>query len=193
MKKLLVLGLVAVMATGALAQSSEENMMGMFFSNTEFTDEYTNHVNTFVAFNGYVVLLNPMVEFVGGYELGISFSDPAPFVLGVTGPNGWTNFGSLTNHICGYQIPLPVENPDGVVLVTMNMLHTAVDPVAISFGPSNPSSFGGEGPGIADGVNTDLLYLCPLTTPDGVVATVNGDGVVATESQSLSSVKALFN
>jgi hypothetical protein len=192
MKKLLVLGLVAVMASVALAQSSEENMMGLFFSDTEFTDETTNHINTFAPFNGYVVLLNPTVETVGGYELGISFTDPAPFVLSVTGPNDWTNFGSPTNHIVGYQVPVPVEG-DGVVLATVNMLQTSAALTEISFGPSTPSSFNGEGPGIADGENTDLLYLAPLTTPDGVVATVDGDGVTATEGRSLSSVKALFN
>lgn len=192
MKKLLALALVAMMAGAALAQpaSSEDNMMGMFFSDVEFTDGATNHVNAFAPFFGYVVLLNPTVPSIGGYELGIAL-DPSVFVLGVSGPNGWTNFGNNTNHLAGYTSPVPASDA-GTVMASLNMLYTGTATIFIGFGPSEPSSLG-DWPAIANGENPDELIACPLTSDGGYVATINGDGVVATESMSFTGVKALFD
>ena len=64
--------------------------------------------------------------------------------------------------------------------------------------PSSPSSVGGVGPAMANGVNPDDLVACTYTSgpnQGGLVATFNGAGIefpVATEAHSLSSVKALF-
>ncbi len=194
MKKLLTITLVSLMACGAFAQDfSGSNMMGMFFSNTDFSEANTNHVNAFAPFNGYIVLLNCTVESVGGYEVSVAISDPGVFVLLASGPNGWTNFGSATNHLCGYMVPLPCDAGGNAVLGTLQMLYTGVNTVNIDFGPASPSSFNNEGPGIAQGSNPDNLILCGYTTPTGLVATINGGGVVATENHSLTSVKALFN
>ena len=201
MKKLLALALVALMAGGALAQSSEENMMGMFFTNDlaaidanmgEMPHPDTNFPHTFAPFFGYIVLLYPTVDSVAAYEVGISISDPTVFLLNVSGPNGWTNFGSPTNHIAGFATPVPCTDV-GAVLQTINMLYTGTGMVTIAFGAADPSSFGGEGPGVADGANPENLILCPLTSDVGYVATINGDGVVATEEHSYSAVKALFD
>jgi hypothetical protein len=182
--------LVVMVAGGALAQTSEDNMMGMFFA-APYVDENTNIDTGAAPFNGYVVLLNPTVETVGGYEVGIAVSSPAVFVLGVTGPNGWTNFGSNLNHLVGYQQPLPVAD-GGTVFSTMQMLYTGTDLVTISYGEADPPSIPG-GPVIANGANPEDLIACNLVTDIGYVATLNGDGVVATEEHTLSSVKALFD
>ena len=192
MKKLLALALVVMVAGSAVAQ--DDNMMGMFFSDTVFTDETTNHTNLFAPFNGYIVLLNATVETVGGYEVGIGI--PATvFLLGVTGENGWTNFGGNTNHLCGYQVPLPAM-PEGTVLATINMLYTGTDIIGIEFGPAEPATIPGV-PVIADGANPDDVYACQLTADangefPNLVATINGGGIVATENHTLSDVKALF-
>ena len=192
MKKLLALTFVVMVAGGALAQ--DDNMMGMFFAEP-FVSENTNFVNTFSPFDAYVVLLNPTVESVGGYEVGIGMGAAPPFVLGVTGPNGWTNFGGNMNHLVGYTEPLP-QIEGGTVLATMNMLYTGTDVIAVHYGPSDPPSIPGV-PVIADGTNPDILIACNLVGdsegdfPD-VVATINGGGVVATENHTLSGVKALF-
>jgi len=189
MKTMLALALIVMVAGGAFAQSSEDNMMGMFFAEP-FVSENTNHVNAFAPFFAHVVLLNPTVESVGGYEVGVQL-DPTVFVLGVTGPNGWTNFGNNTNHLCGYQTPLPVAD-GGTMLASLNMLYTGTDIIYIGYGQADPPSIPGV-PVIADGSNPDLLLPCALTSDGGFVATINGGGVVATENHSLTSVKALFN
>jgi hypothetical protein len=118
------------------------------------------------------------------------------FVLGVTGPNGWTNFGSPTNHLAGFQTPLPVSGNNTAVMATIQMLYSGSGLVDISMGASTPTSFDPPAPGIADGTDVDILYPCFLTSgvaSGGVVATLNGGGVVATEAHSLSGVKALFD
>jgi hypothetical protein len=195
MKKLLALACVALMAGTAVAQIPG---MGLFFSDTEFTDENTNSTAIGSPTNAYIVLLNSPYQTILAYEVGITISNEAAvFVTAVSGPNGWTNFGSNTNHLCGYQTPLIVdgaEQDNAVVLATMALLNTTVDQVDISFGPASPSSFDGLYPGIANGADPTQLawaFSAGGESP-GLVATFNGPGVTATESRSLSSIKALF-
>ena len=179
MKTLLTLTLAVLMAGAALAQG--EDAMGVFFDDASFVNETTNaDVSVGLLASGYVVLLNPSVESVGAYEVGMTLSDPsAVFVTSVTGPNGWTNFGSFVNHIAGFASPVPVV---GGAAVLSEMTFLVVNPVTveISFGAAEPSSFDGQGPGIADGADPENLVLCQYTTcPDleGLVGTLNGPGV----------------
>ena len=191
MKKLLALALVAVIATGALAQD-DPNMMGMFFDAAAFNDDSTNMpAAPSTPFNAYVVLLNSTVETIGAYEVGITVEGSLdPFVLSLTGPNGFTNFGANLNHLAGYQTP--VVAGDAVVLSTMLMMVLTPETYTVAFGASDPSSVDGDHPAVANGDNPDELIACD-TYSFPFVATINGDGVVATEAHSLSSVKALFN
>ncbi|MEZ4386500.1 MAG: hypothetical protein R3D98_02770 [Candidatus Krumholzibacteriia bacterium] len=198
MKTLLTLALVALMAGSAFAQL--DNSMGMFFSDSDLTEANTNLDNGAAPFNAYIAVIQTTMFTIGAYEVGIEISNPAVFLLSVSGPNGWTNFGSNTNHLAGFQTPLP-SSAGYAVMSTIQMLYTANDLVEVRMGPSSPSSVGGAGPALADGSNPDILYVCNYTSgPDmgGLVATLNGDGItfpggVAAEAHSLSAVKALFN
>lgn len=176
MKIMMILASALLIAGGAAAQSGADNMMTMFFDPSNFVDEATNIDPGGGQFTAYVVLLNPTVETVGGYEVGITLSDPALLVLNVTGPNGWTNFGSNNlNHIAGYMVPVPAS-PDGVVLAMMTMVHYGTGLVEIYYGPSTPSSIP-DVPVIADGANPEILLPCSLPTANGLVATLNGPGI----------------
>lgn len=190
MKKVLALAVVAMMASFAVAQPG----MGVFFSDTEFTDATTN-TNPAGQFNAYLVLLNADFANVGGYECGLTISDAGVFVLSVTGPNGWTNFGGNTNHLCGYQTPLPVSQDMNAVLSTLQLLYSGAAEVTVSMGAATPPSVPAwDGPVVANAADPDNLievYCAGGETP-GVVATLNGAGVTATEAKSLSDVKALF-
>jgi hypothetical protein len=206
MNKLLALMLVALMAGGVFAQDND-NTVGLFFSDDiaaivaaddpsnpddEAFHPATNFDNDFAAFNGYLVLLYPTVESVAAYELGLSFAPEEPFILNVSGPNGWTNFGNSTNHLCGYQTPLPAGPDGGMVLSTLNMLYTGTASVEISITPSDPESIPGV-PAIADGNDPTILLPMQLVNNNfGYQATINGEGTVATESHSWSNVKSLF-
>ncbi|HOX25043.1 MAG TPA: hypothetical protein PLL30_04695 [Candidatus Krumholzibacteria bacterium] len=194
MKKLLALAIVALMAGGAMAQPG----MGLFFSNSDFTSGQTN-VNTVGApFFAYIVILgveSGVSPDIGGYEVGLQFSDTV-FILSVTGPNGWTNFGSNTNHLCGYQSAvIPVDG--AAVLCTLNMLYSGAGLVEVTFGPATPPSIPGhDGPVLAGFANPDNLIACGLTsgpTVPGVVATFNGGGIIATEATTWTQLKNLFD
>jgi hypothetical protein len=189
MRTLLIVSMIALLAGAASAQDG--NQFGIFFSDSDFTQENTNWDTDAAPFNGYLVLVGPTVSSVGGYECSIELSDATVFVLGVSGPNGWTNFGSNLNHLVGYQTPLPASLP-GTVLATVNMLYTSMALVEIRIGPASPPSIPGV-PVIADGTDPENLIACSCVTDDCLVATLNGDGVVATEDYSWSGVKALFD
>jgi len=193
MRKLLVLAMLALLAGAASAQPC----MGMFFSDTEFTDETTNQDVTAAPFNAYIVVQGLTIDAVNGYEVGIGL-DASVFILGASGPNGWTNFGSNTNHLAGFGTPVPATN-GAVVCCTLQMLYSGSDLIEITYGPADPASIPGfNGPVIADGSNPDILHQCALTNGGSfdegtnVVATLHGPGIVAVEDHSLSSVKSLF-
>ena len=190
MRTLLTVCLLCLVVSPAFAEFPGVNLIGVFFSDTEFSQETTNIDCEPVPFNAYLALINGTVDSVGGYECALGLSNPAVFLLAVTGPNGWTNFGDNTNHLCGYQTPLPVQLP-GTVLATIQMLYTITDPVNISLGPATPASIPDE-MAIANGDNPEDLIPCPCLTADCIVATIWGDGVVATESHTWTGVKALF-
>ena len=196
MKTLLTMALVLIMAGSAFAQL--DNSIGVFFSDTELTEANTNaDPAASTPFAGYIALLMPTQQSVGGYE--VSLTVPATVLaLSVTGPNGWTNFGDNFNHLAGYQTPLPT--PADAVLCTYSFLSLDGGAGEMYMGASEPSSVDGAGPAIADGANPDDLFVCNYTSgPDegGLVATLHGPGitfpdVVATQNASLSGVKALF-
>ena len=187
MRSALSLLLAAALAGPAVAY--DDNTMGMFFSESDFTEQSRNFDTGSASFNGYVVLLEPTVGSVGGYEVGIDISASMVFVLGVTGPNGWTNFGENLNHLVGYVTPLPVYS-EGTVLCTVQLLYTQDQYVQIYFGPSDPSSMPGV-PVIADGSDPNNLIGCKVLGRDGQVASLNRPEPETDEAR-WSSVKSLF-
>jgi len=184
MKTLLTTLFIALLAFPAMAVDS----MGV--SSEMDTVENFIFVQAGIPFDFYVVLVDPSSSAIGGYECGLGFTGGDPFVLAVSGPNGWTNFGDNLNHLVGYQTPLPAM--DVTVLCTMNCLvSSAPFEALIVMGASTPSSFDPPGPGYADGVNPEVLVACEVPG-DGVVGIISTE-VVATEAQTLTGVKALFD
>lgn len=212
MKRLMTMFLVVLMAGTAFAQF--ENSMGVFFVQDELIQENTNfNPEPGVEFEMYVAVINTTLNFIGGYEAGMSLSDASVAILGWAGPDamweegayvypdgfsyGGTNFGDSTNHLVGYAFPLPTQGVEAV-LAKMRMVYFGSGTVEIAMGPSEPSSVGGAGPAIANGLNPEDLVICTYTSgPDngGLVGTLNGVGIefpVATETQSWTGIKSLF-
>jgi len=194
MKTLTLLLMLSLTLSLAHAQPDEENLMGLFFSDTEFSDATNNLDTTPAPFNCYIVVLNPLVESIAGYEVGIAISDPTVFVLAVSGDFGWTNFGDALNHLVGFGTPVPVVD-NAAVVCTMQWLYAGTAEIYVEFGHATPPSIPGwEGMVIANGVNPDDLIPCitPWGEVNGIVATLNGVCGPAVEKASLSGVKALF-
>ena len=174
------LGVILALALVGPAFAYDDNTMGMFFSDSDFSDETRNLDTSTAPFNGYVVLLAPTVSTVGGYEVGISLSESGVFVLGASGPNGWTNYGENLNHLVGYGTPLPVYS-SGAILGTVQMMYTADQLVRIHFGASDPASMP-DVPVIADGSDPNVLIGCNVLGSDGNVASLNAPPPVAEEA-----------
>ncbi|MBD3220331.1 hypothetical protein GF314_03735 [bacterium] len=203
--------ILVVVASGAVAQY--ENAMGIFFEEDDlsFWWEYHNlDTEPGVPFEIYVAILGPSVNFIGGYECSLEFLGAPVFMLGWGGPDaywqdgsyhypdgfsyGGFNFGDEYNHLVGYSYPVPTGGED-TVLAKMRLFQPEAERVDIYMGPSEPSSVGGDGPAIANGLDPDEIILCTYTSGpyfDGWVGTLNAPPPVTTEAHSWSGVKALF-
>ncbi len=171
-----------------VAHSQEPNTLGLYFFAEEIGDEVSHISDPGNPFEALVVLLAPSQATVGGYEVGITIPDAALIASGPTGPNGMINFGDSTNHLCGYQTPVPAD-PSGTVLSTLTFSFSGDGYVPIFFGPADPPSLPGA-PAITDGDDPDILLPCNLFAEDGLVAEINP--TVAAEQHTLGGVKALF-
>ena len=97
MKRLLFIALALVIAGGAMAQDT--------FGLWRMVDgEYVPYIpaeEVLDPFTLFITVHEPSSFSIGGYEVGIGI--PADMViLATTGPNGWTNFGTPTNHLVGF-------------------------------------------------------------------------------------------
>lgn len=182
--------LVIAVLTLLLVAPAAADTMGLFFSDFSF-DEEAARVTTAVGspFTAYIVLLDGTPSTVGAYEVGISFSSSTVSALAATGPNGWTNFGSILNHRVGYTSPLPVSS-GGTVLGTLSLMQLDGAVVDVEFGPSSPSSLG-DGPAIVDGDDVETILTCEVFGGGPVVASLNRPPAERREVP-LSQVKSLF-
>jgi hypothetical protein len=138
----------------------------------------------------YVCIFEPSVNSIAAFECSLDFTESDLFfALNSSFPNDGVNFGLDDNLIVGFPTPVPASDVTVVAWRDFLILGAPLE-VLVLMGPADPSSFGGEAPGYADG--EDFEHLVPCTIPaDGVVGTITTE-VVATETRSLSAVKALF-
>ncbi|MBD3221577.1 hypothetical protein GF314_10070 [bacterium] len=197
MRHLLPVVLVVV-ALSAQAQQYGDygGTMGVYFSDTEFTDETANLTTPPIFFEAYIVLTDAQIANVGAYELEITLSAPDALILQVHGPNGWLNFGDLEDHMAGYADPVLVDADGAAVLCTLECFYPGTDQVDVIMGGSSLESIPGwDGPVILEVPNFEILLVCHLSSGavghDDAVAWLNRE-VVAAESASWSQVKSLF-
>ncbi len=206
MKKFAILLALSMIASSAFAIVDDgDSSLGIYFDNA-------GEINCFapaaaVPFNVYFIMANPEVANMGGFEFGWRFSPevvPAPFILGTTLPPQALNIGNNFNFIVGLGGGLITS--EATVLVTLNMMVLA--PVAggtyMQVGPATPASIPGHA-AFNDFNNPANIMPMNFATVDGVDVVVDGNGwvvpgvakmscpgPVATESETWSGVKALF-
>lgn len=222
MKKLLALALVALMAGGAFAQAEFnyeqcQNQLAIFNSPElpdgvpgDFPEDYAALADLPLA-SGMVpihVFGIKCTQPILGYDA--FFTLPASLVglsHAASPGNNWINLGDAVNILSGFAAPISPDVNGNVYLSVMTVFVSAVAPGDIFAGPSEPSGVGGVGPTFNMGgeymrVNfIDMPYDgCDEPAPaEGRVAVVNGGtspivvrGTIATETMTLSGVKALF-
>lgn len=180
---ILIAGLL--FAGNALAQ---EDALGLYFSNTEFTSETASAtvVPGFVML-AYVVLTNPTGSAVDGYEVGITCT-AADFGIPLINLFFDSNAGTNTNQIISFTTPKPVI-AGGTVLMTIFLNTESTDLETIAFGASWPSSLPGDRPVVDYG--SEGLVACGQPFGSATVAWLNGLAV-GTEASSWGELKALF-
>lgn len=181
MKHLAIAAAVLVIAGLAAA---DDNAIGLYFSDSEFTIATASANFEDFALLGYVVLTEATGDVVTGYEVGISCSEPGFTFLPTL---FWgENAGTDLNHLVTFFEPR-VVSPGGTVLSDAFVGYSGVVPAEVMFGQADPSSLPDTPVAFFDGVATACSY--PFGTP--VVAWLNSEPV-ANEGHSWSRVKGLF-
>lgn len=176
-KVIVLLAATAFMASTGFAQGT----MGITFDPSDLVDVLETPAAPFFAY----IYIGNATPTIGGYECSILISSGSVSLLAADGDNGWTNFGSVDNHLVGYMSPLP-NTGDITVVCTLTLLDSSHEPdVTLVLDAAVPSSFSPETPGYADG--SAELYACDELT----IAVLNGDPPL--QSASLSEIKALFD
>jgi hypothetical protein len=205
MKKFAILLALSLVASSAFAIMDDgTSSLGIYFDNT-------GDINCFapaaaVPFNAYFIMANPDVANMGGYEFAWRFSPeivPAPFVLSATFPAGALNIGTNYNFIVGLGSGLVTS--EATVLVTLNLMVLApVNPATrLQVGPATPASIPGHAAYNDFNNPADIrpMNFSTVMGPNDIdaqgwvvpgVAQMSCPGPVATESETWSGVKALF-
>jgi hypothetical protein len=149
----------------------------------------------------YAVLVNGPIEGIRGFELKLELRDGC---IGYMISYAFDQPTAIIYPPDGYNlvIPYPAVQPydpslGGMLLVTWSMMF--VTGGGIYLGPSYPSSVQGQGPAIWTSPELPIIVCTYVVGADAIgpdnfarVATVLGEGVMATGARSLSGVKALF-
>jgi hypothetical protein len=176
MIRLVTTVLITLLALTAVAQDCQ--MIVLFESDGELVDQIVAGVG---PLTGHLVLFSDVAE-VGGFEASIEITPPGDLsVLGVSGPNGFNNFGDMLNLLAGYDTPLPTSDP--TILCTFDFLVGSAGHIVICVNGAEPSQFGEGAPGVTGPYGT--LYPC-----EGGCSEINP--TVGTELQSWSAIKGVF-
>jgi hypothetical protein len=167
------------------AVAADDNAIGLYFSDTEFTVATASASFEDFTRLGYVVLTGATGNVVTGYEVSIECSEPGFTFLSTL---FWgENAGTDLNHLVTFIEPRVVA-PGGTVLSSAIIGYSGGVPAEVMFGPAEPSTLPETPVVFFDGVATACSY--PFGSP--VVAWLNGDPV-ANEGHSWSQVKTLFH
>lgn len=120
---------------------------------------------------GHLVLFSNFDE-VSGFEASLAINPPASlFVLAVSGPNGFTNFGDDSNLLVGYTTPLPTGDP--TILCSFDFLVSSSASVEICVTDAEISADGNS-------------YPC-----EGGCSEINP--TVRVEGRTFSTIKGVFS
>ncbi|MBU8870786.1 MAG: hypothetical protein KOO60_07980 [Gemmatimonadales bacterium] len=197
MKKLVVLILASLMVASVASAvvDPDVNSMGIYFDVN--ADVFEMPAGPYVEIPAYVILANPDVSGVWGYEFGFTAVGNyiAPSIeLNGTGPIDVG--GGLGNHIVG--LAAPIATTQATILATIKLLPMDVAPIYYTLTGADPNSmFESNTPNIVAPPG-DVLVGCGVSAWDveleepGICAMVNDTGVIATDEASWDSVKSLY-
>ncbi len=206
MKKFAILLAFSMIASSAFALVDDGNSsLGFYFDNAGDINCFAPA--PFVPFSAYFIIANPEVANMGGFEFAWRFSPQpasAPIVQNFVLPAQALNIGTQNNVIVGLGNGLLTS--EATVLVRIDMiLLAAMDPATyVQVGPATPASHPGHA-AYNNFANPAEIIDMNFSTVNGIdntvgtdgwvvpgIAKMSCDGPVATESETWSGVKALF-
>jgi len=201
----LLLALACLLAAvTAVAQDEGINSLGLFFDE-DFTSNCIDATPN-IPFSMYWVLTGCTQESIGGFEFSWYLEPqviPAPFIVALTLPEGALNIGDNHNLVVGLGVPLIAE--EHTLLATMDVLMTVVPdeqilvmacPATLPSIPCAPVFNDGADPGLlipmTDSTDwpecgQDIGQDCCIP-----VGSIGCPGPIATEPQTWSDIKALY-
>jgi hypothetical protein len=204
MKKLLF-ALSALAALTLLAPapgSAYDNIVGIMFTDpaVHLTDDplISCTEGSIGVADAYVILLNPTMGSIWGYEFGFTVEGVTNFVAA-----GFEGVGPIdvglgdNNHIVGLASAMPVNALGATLLATITVVLGGGDPVSITLTSADPTSLP-EHPGMPVILGpADGLFTTGLSTVAGsvtaVINTATGCGeVVGSDDASWDAVKSLY-
>jgi len=207
MKRVILVALaslfVASSAMAVVVPDDGTDSVGMYFDSAEgLVNTTTAGLTDQVMF--YLVLAGVSRPSVAAWELALDF-DPTLGIITDPGlQDDEVNFASLPQFIVGLGTPREPDMDGNFVLASPTFLVLADAVIDFYAGPTTPSSLD---PPLPDYVNgADLTDIVPMNYSvdaggqhvgeDGwcllVIASINGEGAVATEDATWSSVKNLY-
>lgn len=159
---------IGILAAGAGHVAAQDcSMIVLYEDDGQLVDQIVTDTG---LINAHLVLFSD-ADAVNAFEAALEINSPALFILAVTGPNGFTNFGSPQEILGGYTTPLPVQGQ--AILVSIQMMLASPDYVMICV--TGASFVDG------DGVGHSCQGLCSEINP-----------VVANEAVTFGAIKRLF-
>jgi hypothetical protein len=206
MKKFAILLALSMVASSAFALIDEGNSsLGFYFDNQGDVNCFAP--TPFVPFTAYVIIANPQVQNMGGFEFSWRFNPQpaaAPIITGFVLPPQALNIGTNYNVIVGLGGGLITS--EATVVASISMIATAAIPADtyVQVGPATPASHPLHAAYNNFNNPAEIIDL-NFSTVDGVANVINAQGFVvpgvarmacagpiATESATWGSVKALF-
>jgi len=149
----------------------------------------------------YVILSGITRPSVAGWEVAFDFTPGTGAIITTTYAGGGINFADVPSFIVGLSEPLEPPAEQCIVLAEMSFLFFAgvadwiggpTDPATI---PLMPAYVNGED--LTDVVPCQFPFLEPMYLDDEgwttiPIASVNGECIFATETQSWSAIKSMY-
>jgi hypothetical protein len=188
MKKLaLVLTLtILALAGSAMAQEWADNV-GVYFDPAGVQN--CSSAAPLTPFPGYLVLTHVAAADVNAWELKLLFDNVLQLNLA---PRGSAVDVAMVEgeHIVGLAYPLPVVGGT-VVVADLTLMVTNANPASIGIDGVFFHSLQTRVPA-AQGSETAIFELRPISAPGNPVMVINNGCAVATETSSFGSLKSLF-
>jgi hypothetical protein len=132
--------------TGFAADHRDVAWLDVYYDEAFESDEPSHYLPSNVPIDLYIVLADPQVAAIGGFEFGWRITNVAEGMLitGVDLPPGAMNIGTTTNLIVGLAVPLVTTEMTLLATVTVVFVVESPSQGYVGLGPATPATLPGH-------------------------------------------------